>query len=119
MSSDEVSDDNIDVDEATELGDGSGVYIPTEGDAEDEYVDFNIDFGSFVLSVATSCKVHLGLEEMPETGQTIKDLAAAKHNIEILQLLSEKTEGNLDPEERELLDQVLYEVKMAYVDEAQ
>ena len=51
----------------------------------------------------------------PETGRKIVDRELAKHTIDTLTLLAEKTRGNLDPNEHELLTRILYELKMRFV----
>jgi hypothetical protein len=72
-----------------------------------------IDFTTFVLSMSTSCMVLLGEIDSPEGGRQT-DLAMAKHNIEILEMLAIKTEGNLSGEEERLLDQVLVDLRNAF-----
>ena len=57
--------------------------------------------------------------EDPKTKRRYVDLDLAKHHIDILGLLEEKTKGNLTDEEKKLLDQALYEVRMQYVQIAQ
>ena len=99
--------------EPTPLGDNQGVYIPQ--DVADE---LPVDFGGFVVSLGTSCMVNLGRVPNPETHQVDKDLGAAKHTIEILKMLKQKTKGNLESGEEKLLDSLLYDVRMAYVAES-
>jgi hypothetical protein len=75
-----------------------------------------ITFSAFVVSLATSAAVHFGDLADPATGQAHPpDLAAASQMIDLLSLLEEKTRGNLTPEERDLLGQVLYELRMRFV----
>jgi hypothetical protein len=79
--------------------------------------DPNINFASFVLSLAATAEVHFGDRLEPggaEPGPV--DLVAAGQMIDILELLEEKTRGNLTPEERQLLDTVLYELRLRYVE---
>ena len=76
-----------------------------------------ISFPAFVLSLAHTVAVHLGDVADPSTGQTGKvNLAAAQHMIDILALLEEKTRGNLTAEERQLLEQLLFELRMRFVE---
>jgi hypothetical protein len=83
--------------------------------AHDDYPPVN--FTNFVLSLSTSALFHFG-DLTDEEGEKIeKNLPAAKQTIDILDMLSEKTKGNLDDEERKLLQGVLYELKMRYVKE--
>ena len=75
-----------------------------------------VDFHTFVLSLGSSALLHLGELEHPDVGAPQKDLAMAKHTIDILVMLEEKTRGNLSAEERQLIEQVLYELRMRYVE---
>lgn len=76
-----------------------------------------LDFASFVHSIAISALHQLGLVADPETGQTpAPDLEMASQNIDILQMLQEKTRGNLDAEEGRLLESLLYELRMRFVE---
>jgi hypothetical protein len=69
--------------------------------------DPNINFASFVLSLAATAAVHFGDRLEPgETEQGPVDLQAAGQMIDILALLEEKTRGNLTAEERELLEAI-------------
>lgn len=78
-----------------------------------------VTFTTFVLSIASSALVHLGEVPDPESGETRTDLAVAKHNVDILSMLKEKSAGNLDAEETRLIDGVLYELRLKYVIAAQ
>ena len=76
-----------------------------------------INFASFVLSLAHTAAVHFGDVPDPVTGTTIEpNLEAAQQMIDILALLEEKTRGNLTAQERQLLEQLLYELRMRYVE---
>jgi hypothetical protein len=80
--------------------------------------DPNINFASFVLSLAATAAVHFGDRMEPgETEAPPVDLVAAGQMIDILALLEEKTRGNLSAEERQLLETVLYELRLRYVEE--
>ena len=63
----------------------------------------DIDFGTFVMSLASSALVHLGEVVHPDTGAAQADRALAKQTIDILGMLKDKTRGNLTKEEGELL----------------
>jgi hypothetical protein len=75
-----------------------------------------IDFSTFVLSLAASAMVQLGMAPGPE-GETREtpDLALARQAIDTLEMLQDKTRGNLDADEERLLQSVLYEVRMSFV----
>jgi len=75
-----------------------------------------IDFSTHVLSLASSAMVALGTMPAP-SGETIAvDLQAAKYLIDVLGMLEIKTKGNLDESESKLLQSLLYDLRVAYVD---
>ena len=74
-----------------------------------------ITFSTFVLSLASSALVNLGEVGDPQNGEVSEDLLAAKHTIDVLGMLKEKTEKNLDFDEERLIDEILYELRMKYV----
>ena len=75
-----------------------------------------IDFSTFVLSLAASAMVQLGLAPGLEGDRRESpDLAMARHTIDTIEMLVEKTRGNLDSDEERLLQSVLYEVRMSFV----
>ncbi len=74
-----------------------------------------VTFTSLVLSLNTTALFHLGELAHPESGEKSVDLELVKHTIDTLVLLGGKTKGNLDSDERELLDKVLYDLKMRFV----
>jgi len=76
-------------------------------------------FGVLVTSLVTQILFALGAIEDPQTQKCYLDLALAKHNIDMLSVLEEKTKGNLTEQEKSMLDSALYEVRMAYVQAAQ
>ncbi len=79
--------------------------------------DPNINFGSFVLSLAATAAVHFGDRLDPGTEALGPlDLVAAGQMIDILALLEEKTRGNLTPDEKQLLETVLYELRLRFID---
>ena len=74
-----------------------------------------VTFSAFVLSIASSALVHLGEVPDPESGEVGRNLNVAKHNIDILSMLKDKSVGNLDADEMRLIDSVLYELRLKYV----
>jgi len=76
----------------------------------------SIDFTTFVLSVSHSALMHLGVAPHPETGKTVRELPLARQDIDLLTLLEEKTRGNLTGDEERLLAQVLFDVRMRFVE---
>jgi hypothetical protein len=76
-----------------------------------------VNFVGFVFSLAHTAAVHFGDVPDPATGQqATRNLPAAQQIIDILALLEEKTRGNLTAEERQVLEQLLYELRLRYVD---
>ncbi len=76
-----------------------------------------VNFTNFVISLSTSALFHFGDFPEYEGGKAEKNLPAAKQTIDILDMLNEKTKGNLDSNETSLIQGVLYELKMRYVKE--
>jgi hypothetical protein len=76
-----------------------------------------VTFIGFVLSLAHTAAVHFGDVPDPVSGETMTaNLDAAQQMIDILSLLEEKTRGNLSAEERQLLEQLLFELRMRFVE---
>jgi|GEM_PF-167771 len=74
-----------------------------------------VDFTSFILSLATTAQMSLGVIPNPETKEAHQNLPAAKQMIDILGMLKEKTASNLNEQEQTLLEQALYGLRMQYV----
>ena len=74
-----------------------------------------VSFITFILSLAQSAMVLMGEAPEPESGRTLSNLPEAKHTIDILAMLDCKTRGNLSPEEKEVLDSLLCDLRMLYV----
>jgi hypothetical protein len=76
-----------------------------------------VDFAVLVYSFATSALYHMGFAPDPETGRPgERNLPLARQNIEILELIELKTRGNLDADEAHLIEGLLYEVRMRFVE---
>ncbi|HVZ87250.1 MAG TPA: DUF1844 domain-containing protein [Polyangia bacterium] len=75
-----------------------------------------VDFHTFVLSLGSSALLHLGEIENPNDGFSQKDLPLAKHTIDILAMLEDKTKGNLTPAEEKLIESLLYDLRLRYVE---
>jgi len=74
-----------------------------------------IDFPSYILSYYTQGLVLLGEVPNPYTNKKEEDSEGARHTIDILSMLEEKTKGNLSKEEEQLLGSVLYELRMKFM----
>jgi hypothetical protein len=75
-----------------------------------------VNFSTFVLGLSTQALLHLGEIPDPVSGAEQRDLTAAKQVIDILGVLRDKTRNNLEPGEQSLLDSVLYDLRMRYVE---
>jgi hypothetical protein len=76
-----------------------------------------LSFTAFVLSLASTAAIHFGDLPDPVSGKPgTLNLDGAAQMIEILALLDQKTRGNLTAEERQVLEQVLYELRLRFVD---
>ncbi len=76
-----------------------------------------LSFTAFVISLASSAAIHFGDLADPNTGQpTQVNLEGASQMIEILALMEDKTKGNLTAEERSVLEQLLYELRLRFVE---
>ncbi len=73
------------------------------------------DFNFFIRTLSLQASIALGLVPNPATNKEEEDLSQAKFLIDTLGMLKEKTKGNLTPEESQLLENVLYELRMQYV----
>jgi hypothetical protein len=76
-------------------------------------------FTTLVGSLVTQIYMAVGGYEDPRTRKRYVDLALAKHHVDMLSVLEEKTKGNLSEEEKKLLDNALYETRLQYVQMAQ
>ena len=75
-----------------------------------------IDFGTFVMSMASSALMHLGELLPPGVEQPRRNLSLAKQTIDILGMLQEKTRGNLTGDEAQLVEHLLYDLRLKFVD---
>ncbi|HEY3303391.1 MAG TPA: DUF1844 domain-containing protein [Candidatus Binatia bacterium] len=75
-----------------------------------------INFSTFVISLSTQALMHLGEIADPTSGKVESNLPVAKQMIDIIGVLKDKTRGNLDPGEQQLMEDVLYDLRMRYVE---
>jgi hypothetical protein len=77
----------------------------------------DLSFTTFVVSLASSAAIHFGDMPSPDSGvRTAPNLEGASQMIDILSLLDQKTRGNLTAEERQILEQVLYELRVRFLE---
>ncbi|PKN05668.1 MAG: DUF1844 domain-containing protein [Deltaproteobacteria bacterium HGW-Deltaproteobacteria-9] len=86
-----------------------------ESELEEAFPEVN--FVNFVLSLSTTAMYHFGDFPDPVSQKAQRNLTAAKQTIDILGMLRSKTEGNLDDNEKSLMDGLLFELRMRYVKE--
>jgi hypothetical protein len=73
------------------------------------------DFSAFVESMYFEAMLYMGAIADPRTGESIEDIELSKYKIDLLSMLAEKTEGNLTADEQRQLDEVLYQLRMLYL----
>lgn len=96
-------------------GDGFIMNEAKTGGSAPENALPRVEFSSFILSLYSSGLVQLGTVEDPSTGKKTKNLEIAKHTIDMIAMLQNKTSGNLTRDEENLLAALLSELRMAYV----
>ena len=77
--------------------------------------EVRVDFRALVLSLSTTAMYQLGLLAEPGAPPPEPDLVAARQTIDLLSVVEEKTRNNLTADEKQLLEQVLYELRMSYL----
>lgn len=109
---------------ATEPLPQSPSEAPAERREEDEVADADSElpgaedpasFASFLMSIASNAASSLGMMEHPVTGKREVDLELGKHWIDVLGMLQQKTRGNLLPQEQQILEGLLADLRMQYV----
>jgi hypothetical protein len=74
-----------------------------------------VNFNSLIFSLSSSALLHMGEISDPQSGETKKDLELAKHSIDIIAMLQDKTKGNLSGEEKNFLDNILTDLRLRFV----
>jgi hypothetical protein len=85
------------------------------GEAELPGAEDPASFASFMMSIASNAASSLGMMEHPVTRKREVDLELGKHWIDVLGMLQEKTRGNLLPQEKQILEGLLADLRMQYV----
>ena len=100
----------------------SSAAAPDEGLPEDDYADGDIpgaddpaSFINFLMSIASNAAAALGMMDHPVTGERRVDPELAKHWIDVLGMLRQKTSGNLAPQEEQIFEGLLADLRMQYV----
>lgn len=76
----------------------------------------SFDFHTFILSIASAAMMGLGLAPHPETGKQEVNFDIAKQNIDLLEMIQQKTRNNLTKEEESLLERLLFEVRTKFLE---
>jgi hypothetical protein len=84
--------------------------------AEQEQSLGPVDFSTHVLSLASTALIALGKLPGPEGESHPIDLETARHLIDVLAMLEQKTKGNVDEAEQKLLASLIYDLRVAFVD---
>jgi hypothetical protein len=87
-------------------------------EAAEEHLFPELNFSTFLLSLSTSAMVCLGELPDPISSEKNTNLPLAKQTITIIEILKEKTKGNLNPDEERLIDGILYDLHIRYVQAA-
>lgn len=83
---------------------------------QQEMPPMEMSFSLFISSLGMQTMIHLGELASPLTNKKEEDLKQAKQTIDILEILEQKTKGNLDKNEEQILKNLLYEIRMKYVE---
>ncbi len=74
----------------------------------------SVDFSTLIMGFASAAMINLGLAPDPQRGQSCVDVVVARQNISIIEMLQDKTRGNLSEKEARLVEQVLCELRQNY-----
>lgn len=99
------------------MADDTDIKDGPEGAPGPEFVP-PLEFGSIVILLYFPALIQLGLVEDPVSNERRENLGLAKRNIDLLDLLKDRTKGNLEAEEQKFLDGVLDQLKLAYLKKA-
>ncbi|OQX53903.1 MAG: hypothetical protein B5M54_06235 [Candidatus Aminicenantes bacterium 4484_214] len=91
------------------------VERPTKKEQSQEIIP-PLDFSSLVLPFYTQALIKLGETKDPITNQTAPNLELAKRLIDLLDLLKQRTQGNLQPEEEKFLNNCLHQLRLSYLE---
>jgi Domain of unknown function (DUF1844) len=94
----------------------SPVTPDVEGEFADPSTGLGVDFHTFILSLGSSALFHLGELDHPDGAPSVPDLPLAKHTIDIIAMLEQKTRGNLTSPEARLVESLLFDLRLRYVE---
>jgi hypothetical protein len=100
----------------TRLGSSKGDdAAATDAETELPGIDEPASFANFIMSIASNAASSLGMMDHPVSGKREVDLELGKHWIDVLGMLHDKTRGNLLPQEQQILESLLADLRMQYV----
>ncbi len=102
--------------QAAPVQSGSDKIQSSAGTHEAEQALPEINFSAFVISISTQALMHLGEMASPMSGKVEIDVPVAKQMIDILVMLKDKTRGNLNASEDRLMEDILFDLRMKYVE---
>jgi Domain of unknown function (DUF1844) len=94
----------------------AAVAEPRQGAEPGPLAEAEVTFTTFMVGLSTQALAALGEISDPVSGARSKDLEAAQQLIDIIGMLREKTRGNLDPDEDGLIEAILFDLRMKYVE---
>ena len=114
----ETGDAREDAAESKETASQASAQASREQEAEAARTNAlpEIDFSTFVISLSTQALMHLGEIANPVSGNIEADISVAKQMIDILGMLKDKTRGNLNSNEDQLMEGILFDLRMKYVE---
>jgi hypothetical protein len=93
-----------------------GSTFVMKGGAQNTAPKEGIEFGTFLLGLASTALIHLGQSPHPEGGAPAKNMVLARQSLDLLAMLREKTEGNLTAEEDKLFEDLLADLRFRFVE---
>jgi Domain of unknown function (DUF1844) len=115
----ETGEARDDTSEKSETAQGDTPGSQTDGARAEPKADEplpEINFSTFIISLSTQALMHLGEIADPLSGQVRKDIPVAKQMIDIIGMLTDKTKGNLNSGEQRLTEDILFDLRMKYVE---
>ncbi len=101
---------------ASPKSEGASARTAAAGATEQAAAGGDITFASFIVGLSTEALALLGEMPQPGSGERTRDMRGAQQIIDILGILREKTRGNLDREEESLIEAILFDLRMKYVE---
>jgi hypothetical protein len=77
------------------------------------------DFSAHIYTLAMQAMIFLGKQPNPENGKYERRIEVAKYQIDTLEILRDKTKGNLEPAEQNLMETLLHQLRLAHIDESE